>query len=155
MANNLSSNIPDPKWDPETRNCTWKGQSRIGAPTRSQWFFCLVQIYRLSLPDGWKVRSLDGNDLLSESHPRSNSSSIKPPPPNPFGDNRNSAKPGKPRISDHPIFSFCKDNPIKGLHVASFSQSHDPNIERPIFLASDLLEMWGPTSHKLKEIFLY
>lgn len=80
---------------------------------------------------------------------------LNPRPPNPFGDNRNSAKPGKPRISDHPIFSFSKDNPIKGLHVASFSQSHDPNIERPIFLASDLLEMWGPTSHKLKEIFLY
>jgi hypothetical protein len=77
---NLSS-IPDPKWDPETRNCTWKGQSRIGATTRSQWFFCLVQISSLQLPDGWKVRSLDGNGLVSESHPRSNSSSIKPPRP--------------------------------------------------------------------------
>lgn len=79
---------------------------------------------------------------------------LNPRPPNPFGDNRNSAKPGKPRISDHPIFSFSKDNPIKGLHVASSSQSHDPNIERPILLASDLLEMWGSTSHKLKENLL-
>jgi hypothetical protein len=80
---------------------------------------------------------------------------LNPCPPNPFGDNRNSEKPGKPRISDYPKFSFSKDDPITGLHVASFSQSHDPNIERPNFLASGLLEMWGPTFHNLKENFLY
>jgi hypothetical protein len=90
---------------------------------------------------------LDGNGLVHAVIPHP----LNPRPPILSGIIENSAKPGKPRISDHPIFSFSKDNPIKGLHVARFSQSHDPNIERPNFLASCLLEMWGPTFHKLKE----